>query len=94
MELPQRKSIRLSGYDYSQAGFYFITICTQDRRCLFGSIVGADQCVRPIQDLEEGIETTLPVLKKELTFLPTAYLWRERTFWPDDELESLRCQQF
>ena len=23
MELPQRKSIRLSGDDYSQAGFYF-----------------------------------------------------------------------
>lgn len=33
-----RKSIRLKGYDYSQAGMYFITICVQDRRCLFGKI--------------------------------------------------------
>ena len=40
-ELPKRKSIRLSQYDYSQNGAYFITICTKDRQSLFGS-VGAD----------------------------------------------------
>lgn len=34
-----RKSIRLKGYDYSQAGLYFITICVQDRKCLFGEII-------------------------------------------------------
>ncbi len=34
-----RRSIRLKRYDYSQAGAYFITICTQDRACLFGDIV-------------------------------------------------------
>jgi putative transposase len=33
-----RRSIRLKGYDYSQAGLYFITICTQNRACLFGEI--------------------------------------------------------
>lgn len=33
-----RKSIRLKGYDYSQAGAYFITHCVQDRRCVFGEI--------------------------------------------------------
>ena len=33
-----RKSIRLNGYDYSQKGLYFITICTQDRIPLFGKI--------------------------------------------------------
>ena len=34
-----RKSIHLRGYDYSKAGLYFITICTLDRKCLFGKIV-------------------------------------------------------
>jgi hypothetical protein len=34
-----RKSIRLRGYDYSKEGLYFITICTEDRKCLFGKIV-------------------------------------------------------
>jgi putative transposase len=32
-----RKSIRLKNYDYSQAGLYFITICTEHRHCLFGT---------------------------------------------------------
>ena len=41
-QIHHRKSIRLRGYDYSQAGLYFITICTQNRRHLFGEIVGAD----------------------------------------------------
>jgi len=33
-----RRSLRLQGYDYSQAGAYFITICTQGKACLFGEI--------------------------------------------------------
>ncbi|AFZ27114.1 transposase [Cylindrospermum stagnale PCC 7417] len=33
-----RRSLRLRGYDYSQAGAYFITICTNKRKCLFGNI--------------------------------------------------------
>jgi putative transposase len=36
--LPQRKSIRLKGYDYSQAGLYFITICCDDMKHRFGRI--------------------------------------------------------
>jgi len=34
-----RRSIRLQGYDYTQAGMYFVTICTHNRVCLFGNIV-------------------------------------------------------
>ena len=34
-----RRSIRLKGYDYSQAGAYYVTICVQGRKCLFGDIV-------------------------------------------------------
>jgi REP element-mobilizing transposase RayT len=33
-----RKSIRLSGYNYAQEGLYFITLCVQDRENIFGSI--------------------------------------------------------
>ena len=29
---------RLPGYDYSQSGFYFVTICCDRRECLFGEI--------------------------------------------------------
>ncbi|MDR2907260.1 MAG: transposase, partial [Bacteroidales bacterium] len=37
--LHHRRSVRLRRYDYSQAGLYFVTICTQDRKCLFGEII-------------------------------------------------------
>lgn len=35
---PQRKSTRLKGYDYTQSGAYFVTICLQNRLCLFGDV--------------------------------------------------------
>lgn len=35
---PHRHSIRLKGYDYSREGLYFVTICVQDRVCLFGKV--------------------------------------------------------
>jgi REP element-mobilizing transposase RayT len=35
-----RRSIRLRGYDYAQAGAYFITLCAQGRDRLFGRVVG------------------------------------------------------
>ncbi len=34
----QRRSIRLKGYDYSQAGGYYITIVTQQRVCFLGAV--------------------------------------------------------
>jgi REP element-mobilizing transposase RayT len=38
----RRKSIRLKGYDYSQEGLYFITICCQDMKHRFGKILHAE----------------------------------------------------
>ena len=35
-----RRSIRLAGYDYAQAGLYFNTICIQKRKCLLANIIG------------------------------------------------------
>lgn len=42
---PQRKRLRLPEYDYAQPGYYFITICTRERKqealCSIESAVGA-----------------------------------------------------
>ena len=38
--LLKRKHPRLARYDYSTAGAYFITICTQNRKCLLSYIAG------------------------------------------------------
>lgn len=45
--LPKRKQNRLTGYDYSQPGCYFVTICSRDREHLFGCVVGADVLIGP-----------------------------------------------
>ena len=38
-DIKPHKSIRLKGYDYSRAGAYFVTICTHNKECLFGSVM-------------------------------------------------------
>ena len=40
MTLPNRKTIRLKGYDYNTPGYYFITICTKERQKLLCDVVG------------------------------------------------------
>lgn len=50
MELPARKPNRLENYDYSQAGYYFVTLCTYNRQNIFimeQPRVGNDLCVVP-----------------------------------------------
>ncbi len=46
--MENRKKLRLAGYDYSQPGAYFITVCTKERHCILGTIhVGADDHIGP-----------------------------------------------
>jgi REP element-mobilizing transposase RayT len=54
MKESQRRSIRLPDYDYSQAGAYFVTVCTNGRKCLFGDI--ADGGVR-LSDAGKMVES-------------------------------------
>ena len=37
--LPDRRSVRLPGFDYAADGAYFVTICADRRRCIFGDMV-------------------------------------------------------
>lgn len=43
-----RQSIRLQGFDYSQEGSYFITICTLGHQPLFGEIIMDEMVLNPI----------------------------------------------
>ena len=52
--LPKRKPNRLAGYDYSQSGAYFITICAKGRHAIFGTVcVGRDDLGAPYVKLSE-----------------------------------------
>lgn len=74
-ELAARKHPRLTGYDYSQSGAYFITFCVKDRHELLGKVVGRDAPGAPItQNLpsmhlsEYGV-----VIYKEIAETPLHY---------------------
>ena len=49
-----RRSIRLKGYDYSQAVTYFVTICTQNRECLFGEIINGEMVLNEVGKIING----------------------------------------
>jgi putative transposase len=38
----QRRSIRLKGYDYSQPGAYFVTICAHNNESIFGHVINGN----------------------------------------------------
>jgi len=69
-DLPTRKRIRLKGYDYSQEGAYFITICTQNKYNLFGYVhVGANS-VRPhLSDVGEIVKTAIEKISQVYTLV-------------------------
>ena len=55
-----RQSIRLHGYDYSQSGAYFVTICVQDLQCLFGEMVNSKMVLNDAGQMIESIWSELP----------------------------------
>lgn len=38
-EKQPRKQLRIPGYDYRSPGYYFVTLCTNNRACLFGEVL-------------------------------------------------------
>ncbi|MDR2558404.1 MAG: transposase [Oscillospiraceae bacterium] len=66
-ELPVRKNIRLQGYDYSSAGYYFVTICAKNGHEMLGSIDVGTNCVRPCFS-EYGY-----IVDKEIAVLSNTY---------------------
>jgi putative transposase len=50
----RRRSIRLKAYDYASPGVYFITICVQNRLCVFGDIVDASCKLSPAGSMIEA----------------------------------------
>ena len=66
--MPKRKHPRLDHYDYSTPGAYFITICTQDRRCLLSTIVGRGLAPAEIQYTVFG-----EIARKQLFLLEERY---------------------
>lgn len=50
-KIHHRHSIRLKGYDYRQAGGYFVTLVTQGREMLFGDVVNGEMILNPVGEM-------------------------------------------
>lgn len=55
-----RHSIRLKGYDYSQSGYYFITICTKDSIEYFGEICNGKMLLNQYGEMAKSLWLYLP----------------------------------
>jgi REP element-mobilizing transposase RayT len=63
-DIHYRRSIRLRGFDYASAGAYFVTVCAQNRDCLFGTIdagrVQLNAAGRMVQDVWQALPHRYP----------------------------------
>ena len=63
MDQPIRKSPRLIRYDYSQDNYYFVTVCTNKKKCLFGTPCKLNWMGQIVQKNIEGIPTHFSSVK-------------------------------
>jgi REP-associated tyrosine transposase len=56
-----RRSIRLKGYNYTQPGAYFVTICTKNRACLFGEAVDGKMLLNDAGRMVQTVWDEMPV---------------------------------
>ena len=59
-DIHHRRSIRLSGYDYSMEGLYFITICCKDKEAKFGKIEHGEMILNDTGIIAHDEWTKLP----------------------------------
>jgi len=59
-DIHHRRSIRLKEFDYSQAGAYFVTICTENRECLFGVVEDAQVEMNDAGNMAQNVWHELP----------------------------------
>lgn len=55
-----RRSIRLRGYDYRQAGAYYVTVCTHERVHLFGQVLDGTMRNSPMGDIVQRCWDAIP----------------------------------
>jgi len=59
-----RRSVRLKGYDYTKAGLYFITVCVESYKCLFGNVADGimvlNECGKTVENCWNEIPKHYP----------------------------------
>jgi REP element-mobilizing transposase RayT len=73
----KRNSLRLSEYDYSQAGAYFITLLSHRRECVFGRVIGEEVSLSEIGEIVQEewfksrvVRAEIRLFEDELIIMP------------------------
>lgn len=96
----KRRSIRLSEYDYSQNGAYFITICTHEKKHLFGKIDNGEMVLNGLGKMVERCWVDIPyhfpsIVLDEFVVMPNhvhGILFIENSFYINDSGRGLPWQ--
>ena len=67
MEIKNRKTIRLKKYNYSQPGYYFVTICVQNHNCYFGDVINGEMVLNRYGDIAEKFWEEIPKHYKDVS---------------------------
>ena len=67
-ETPNRKLIRLKEYNYSEGGYYFVTICTKDKRNWFGVIKESKSVLYSYSKILEQCLIEIPIHFENVNF--------------------------
>lgn len=59
-DIHHRRSIRLRHYDYASEGAYFVTICAQNRECLYGEVFNGEMVLNDAGRVVESVWCALP----------------------------------
>src|SRR2546427_10465158 len=61
-----RHSFRVQGYDYTQQGMYFVTICTFQRECLLGVVENDMMVAKQMRRIVEDDRLNTPILRSNV----------------------------
>jgi len=70
----RRKSIRLQGWDYSEPGAYFVTICTHGRASLFGRVVEGEMVLNEYGEIVQEEWMRSAEIRAEIELFPDEFV--------------------
>ena len=56
----RRRTVRLPEYDYASVGYYFVTVCAHQHRCVFGEIQNDEMQVNAVGQIVEACWREIP----------------------------------
>jgi putative transposase len=78
--LHNRRSIRLKGYDYSQEGIYFITLCCQERQHHFGKIEDGIMYLNELGEIIKEEWEKTPIIRTNVKCKLRSFYHNARSF--------------